>query len=80
MLGSICNAFSGLTNVSKRLQNSANNLSNVLTSGFKKSQVNNVDITEEMVDQINTRAIFKANINIIKAKDEMLGSIIDIKK
>lgn len=80
MLGPISNAFSGLTNVSRRLQNSANNLSNVLTSGLKKSQVNNVDITEEMVDQIDTRATFKANINIIKAKDEMLGSIIDIKK
>jgi len=43
MLGSISSVFSGLTNVSKRLQNSANNLSNVLTSGFKKSQLNNVD-------------------------------------
>tara|TARA_B100000686_G_scaffold57396_1_gene61629 strand:- start:121 stop:834 length:714 start_codon:yes stop_codon:yes gene_type:complete len=43
MLGPISNAFSGLTNASKRLQNSANNLSNVLTSGFKKGQVNTVD-------------------------------------
>jgi len=42
MLGLISNAFSGLSNVSKRLQNSANNLSNVLTSGFKKGQVNTV--------------------------------------
>ncbi len=49
-----------------------------IISGFLESS--NVDITEEMVDQINTKATFKANINIIKAKDEMLGSIIDIKK
>ena len=77
MLGPISNAFSGLTNASKRLQNSANNLSNILTSGFKGS---NVDITEEMVDQIVTRATFKANVKVIKAKNEMLGSLIDIKK
>ena len=43
MLGPISNAFSGLTNASKRFQNSANNLSNFLTSGFKKGQVNSVD-------------------------------------
>jgi len=43
MLGNIFNAFSGLTNVSKRFQNNANNLSNVLTSGFKKCQLNSVD-------------------------------------
>ena len=40
MLGRISKAFSGLTSASKRLQNSANNLSNVLTLGFKKGQVN----------------------------------------
>ena len=77
MLGPISNAFSGLTNASKRLQNSANNLSNILTSGFKGS---NVDITEEMVDQIVTRPTFKAGVRVIKTNDEMLGSLIDIKK
>ena len=49
-----------------------------IISGFLEGS--NVDITEEMVDQINTKATFKANINIIQAQDEMLGSIIDIKK
>ena len=43
MLGPIFNAFSGLSNASKRVQNSANNLSNVQTPGFKKGQVNSVD-------------------------------------
>ena len=79
MLGTIFNAFSGLTNVSRRLQNNANNLSNVLTSGFKKSRVNIVDITEEMVDQISTKATFKSNVKVIKANDKMLGSLLDIK-
>ena len=34
MLGSIFKAFSGLTSASKRFQNSANNLSNLQTSGL----------------------------------------------
>ena len=39
----------------------------------------NVDITEEIVDQIVSKAAFKANANVIKANDEMLGTILDIK-
>ncbi|MBT5469372.1 MAG: flagellar basal body rod protein, partial [Nitrospina sp.] len=34
---------------------------------------------EEIVDQIVSKAAFKANVNVIKANDEMLGSILDIK-
>jgi len=32
-----------------------------------------------MVDQIVSRAAFKANVNVIKANDEMIGSLIDTK-
>ena len=39
----------------------------------------NVDITEEIVDQIVAKAAFKANVNVIKANDELLGTILDIK-
>jgi flagellar basal-body rod protein FlgG len=46
-------------------------------SGFLEGS--NVDITEEIVDQIVAKAAFKANINVIKANDELLGSILDIK-
>jgi flagellar basal-body rod protein FlgG len=46
-------------------------------SGFLEGS--NVDITEEIVDQILTKVAFKANINVIKANNEMLGSILDIK-
>ena len=42
MLGPIFSALSGLRNTSQRLQNSANNVANVSTPGFKKSAVNNV--------------------------------------
>lgn len=46
-------------------------------SGFLEGS--NVDIAEEMVDQIVAKAAFKANFNVIKANDEMIGSLLDIK-
>ena len=39
MLGGMLNALSGLRAASKKLQNSANNIANVQTPGFKKSQL-----------------------------------------
>jgi flagellar hook protein FlgE len=77
MLGPTFSALVGLNNASKRLQNSANNLAIVQTAGLKKGS--NVDIAEEMVDQIIAKAAFKANVNVIKANDEMIGSLLDIK-
>ena len=46
-------------------------------SGFLEGS--NVDIAEEMIDQIVAKAAFKANVNVIKANDEMIGSLLDIK-
>jgi flagellar basal-body rod protein FlgG len=46
-------------------------------SGFLEGS--NVDITEEIVDQIVAKVAFKANVNVIKANDELLGTILDIK-
>jgi flagellar basal-body rod protein FlgG len=46
-------------------------------SGFLEGS--DVDITEEIVDQIVAKAAFKANINVIKTNDELLGTILDIK-
>ena len=39
----------------------------------------NVDIAEEMIDQIVSKAAFKANVNVIKVNDEMIGSLLDTK-
>ena len=46
-------------------------------TGFLKGSY--VDITEEIADQIVFKAAFKANGNVIGAKDEILGTILDIK-
>ena len=43
MLGPTFSALTGLKNSTKRLQNSANNLANVTTSGFKKGKVNSIE-------------------------------------
>ena len=64
--------LSGLTNASKRLQNSANNIA-IISKG------SNVDIIEEIVDQIVSKAAIQANVNVIKTNDGTLGTILDIK-
>ena len=64
--------LSGLTNASKRLQNSANNIANI-------SKGSNVDIIEEIVDQIVSKAAIQANVNVIKTNDGTLVNILDIK-
>ena len=64
--------LSGLTNASKRLQNSANNIANI-------SKGSNVDIIEVIVDQIVSKAAIQANVNVIKTNDGTLGTILDIK-
>ena len=71
MLDTNFSALSGLSNASRRLQNSANNIANI-------SKGSNVDVTEEIVDQIVSKAAIQANVNVIKTNDETLGTILDI--
>jgi flagellar hook protein FlgE len=72
MLDTNFSALSGLSNASRRLQNSANNIANI-------SKGSNVDVTEEIVDQIVSKAAIQANVNVIKTNDETLGTILDIR-
>lgn len=55
-----------------------NNAFGTIVQGSIESS--NVDIVEESVNMITASAGFKANIKTIKIQDEILGSIIDIKK
>lgn len=48
-----------------------------VVSGFLEGS--NVDISEEIIGQIASKAAFNANINIIKTNDKMIGSVLDIK-
>ncbi len=40
---------------------------------------NNVNLVDEMVGQLNNVNQEKANINVLKSQNEMIGSIIDLK-
>jgi len=42
-------------------------------------EVSNVGIAEEMVSQITAKAAFTANARVIRAADEMIGTLLDIK-
>lgn len=42
-------------------------------------ETSNVDIAEEAVDQILATNAFRANANVIRAADEMTGTVLDIK-
>ncbi len=42
-------------------------------------ELSNVNIVSEVVDQILAKTAFKANANVIRTADEMLGTILDIK-
>lgn len=44
-----------------------------------RNATNGEDILSDLVEQINSRNAFKANINVIKTADDMLGSLLDIK-
>lgn len=117
MISAIRSALSGLAAYAKQVEVTANNVANVNTDGFKKSQteftavetggvlpvvrkddfagptvlkdtshgpslveLSNVDLAEEAVTQILAQRSFEANISTLKAADDMLGTILDMKK
>lgn len=43
-------------------------------------ELSNVDMAEELTSTIPTKAIYTANLKMIQTQDELIGSIIDLKK
>ena len=41
-------------------------------------ELSNVDLAEEMVEAIATKAVYGANTRLIRTEDEMTGSVLDI--
>ena len=117
MLSAIHSALSGLAAYAKQVEVSANNVANVNTDGFKKSQtdfvsvdtggvrpvvrkddsagptvlnnrgygpaqveLSNVDLGEEAVNQILAQRGFEANSQTLQTADDMLGTILDMKR
>ncbi|MFC1477213.1 flagellar basal body rod C-terminal domain-containing protein [candidate division KSB1 bacterium] len=46
----------------------------------EQTEGSNVNIAEEQVDRINASAAAKMNANVIRTSDDMLGTIVNIKK
>ena len=111
----INSSLAGLNAASLRLSNSANNVANQTTAGYKPTDVSqtaieptggvqakivertpatvtsldqnnkgdtlqapNVSAEEEVVQQKMTTYNFQGNLKVLKAADEMLGSLLDI--
>lgn len=49
----------------------------VYANGEGLTAVPNVDLAEEAVNMLETKAAFKASISVIKTQDEMLGELLD---
>jgi flagellar basal body rod protein FlgG len=48
--------------------------------GYGPVELSNVELSEEMPSLLLSRRFFQANLKSIRAKDEMLGTLLDIKK
>lgn len=55
----------------------AYDLSNPYANSEGLVAVPNVDLNREMVNLVETKALYKANISVIKAQSQMLGDLID---
>lgn len=82
-------SLSGIRNAFVRQDVSANNVANINTKNYQaktaadknkaETKGNNVSLANEMVNQINNVNQEKANVNVVKAQNQMLGSLIDLK-
>jgi len=70
-MSAISTATSGIINATQRFDKAA--VSTVRNASDGK------DILSNLVDQIDSRNAFQANISVIKTADQMLGSLLDIK-
>ena len=87
MINVMFNALSGLKNSAQKLQNSATSLKN--SFGFEKNidmvgkakpgKSELIDITEEVVTQITSKAVFTVNGKIVVTADQTIGTALDIK-
>lgn len=64
-------AISGVTAASARFDKAATSMVNDAAQGK--------DIVSDLVEQIDSRNAFHASVNVVKAADEMMGRLLDIK-
>ena len=70
-MSAISTAAAGIISATQRFEKAA--------ASTARNATNGQDILSDLVEQINSRNAFKANISVIKTADDMLGSLLDIK-
>jgi flagellar basal body rod protein FlgG len=50
------------------------------SEGYETVELSNVELSEEIPSALLSRRFYQANLKSIRAADEMLGSLLDIKK
>jgi flagellar hook protein FlgE len=70
----------GVLPVVQKDQSAGPSILNNTGYGPAQLELSNVDLGEEAVNQILAQRGFEANISTLKTADDMLGSILDIKK
>lgn len=73
----VANALTeGYTPLEANLHSQGNN-GGVAATVSEKAGSDSVDLTEEAVNLITTKAAFKANLAVIKTQDDMIGALLD---
>jgi len=70
----------GVLPVVKKDKSAGPSILNDTGDGPAQLELSNVDLGEETVNQILAQRGFQANISTLKTADDMLGTILDIKK
>ena len=70
----------GVLPVVQKDQSAGPSILNDTGLGPAQLELSNVDLGEEVVNQILAQRGFEANISTLKTADDMLGTILDIKK
>lgn len=50
-----------------------------VAEGSETAESSNVSLEEQMLELVTTPQMYKANLEVVKSEDEMLGSLLDIR-
>lgn len=70
----------GVTASVQRIDTPGNQVLEQTGNGQQMVEKSNVEMTEEIPSLILSRRAFQANLKVIESQNEMLGSLIDIKR
>ncbi len=74
VMPAINSALSGMAQNQQRMATAADRISRVGTT----SDPGDVDLSRELVNVMESKHGYRANLSVLKAADEMIGSLLDI--